>query len=345
MLLEGIFAPITTPFHSDGRLFLSKIAHNVEHYSRSPLAGMLVLDEAGEGDALTDAEAEQVLTTSIAAAADEKIMLASLGRESVHSTLRLARIAANADYDAIIIRTPSLIDLQSMQIEAMTYFRAVADGCPIPVIIASQHLRELNLEIIAQLAQHPQIIGVLDRQGSDARVAAIKAATASVSHEATVTTIFAPATGRMLRASAGTGSFVSAASLGGGAATVVASRPSLKTRIKKVEFQVLTGRSSNMLAAWQAGASGSVSRFGTCAPQATCEVWQAFRDGDLPLAEEKQDRLRSANSLVEGAAGIPILKYACDWNSYYGGRPRLPLLAPTAHSREQVERALAGMRN
>ena len=47
-----------------------------------------------------------------------------------------------------------------------------------------------------------------------------------------------------------------------------------------------------MLESWQSGAVGAVPRVGACAPQACCEVWQAFKDGDLPLAEEKQERVR-----------------------------------------------------
>lgn len=345
MLLEGIFAPLTTPFHADGRLFRGKLAQNVEHYSRAPLSGMLVLDEAGEGDGLTDAEAEEVLVTAIAAAANEKVMLASVGRESVHASLRLAKVAAAAGYDAILVRVPRSLDPSSMALERMTYFRTIADSASIAVILVNEPLYHLGVGAVSELAQHPNVLGLLERDGDEERVAAIKAATATVSREVLVTTVFAPATGRMLRGSASGGNFVSAASLGGGVATAIESRPSLKTRIKKVGFQVLTGRSSGMLGAWQAGASGSLTRFAACAPQATCEVWQAFRDGDLPLAEEKQERLRSAAGLVEGSAGISVLKYACDWNGYFGGSPRLPLLPPTAYTRKQVEEALAGMRN
>jgi len=57
MLLEGIFLPLTTPFHPDGRLFLHKLALNVEHYSRTQAAGMLVLGQTGEAEGLIDVEA------------------------------------------------------------------------------------------------------------------------------------------------------------------------------------------------------------------------------------------------------------------------------------------------
>jgi dihydrodipicolinate synthase/N-acetylneuraminate lyase len=43
MLLEGIFPAITTPFYLDGSVYLRKLEHNVERYSRSPVAGIVVL--------------------------------------------------------------------------------------------------------------------------------------------------------------------------------------------------------------------------------------------------------------------------------------------------------------
>ena len=109
-------------------------------------------------------------------------------------------------------------------------------------------------------------------------------ATAEVSRMVTVTTVFAAVTGRMLKETApaaGGGTFVSAEALGGGSALAVAAPvAALKTRGKKVGFQVLVARTEGMLGAWQAGAAGAVPRLGVCSPQGCCEVWQAFKDGD-----------------------------------------------------------------
>ena len=96
MLLEGIFLPLTTPFHPDGRIFLRKLETNVERYSRTAASGMLVLGREGEGDALTDAETLEVLKAAIGAAADEKVMIANVGRESVSATMELVEFAAEA---------------------------------------------------------------------------------------------------------------------------------------------------------------------------------------------------------------------------------------------------------
>jgi len=56
MLLQGIFPPITTPFYADGNIYFKKLEHNVEHYSKTPVAGLTVLGSTGEAIMLSDEE-------------------------------------------------------------------------------------------------------------------------------------------------------------------------------------------------------------------------------------------------------------------------------------------------
>ena len=342
MLLEGIFVPLTTPFHPDGRLYLRKLESNVDRYSRTPAAGMLVLGGPSEVDGLTDREAQDVLSAAIGAAADEKVMIAGVGRASVAATLARAEIAAAAGYDAIALRPPDLASECAMKVEVATYFRTVADHSPLPVVLVSERDRSIGFGLLAELAWHPRVIGAMAYAATPERLAKLKESTAGVSQEVAVTQVFAAATGRMLRRAEP--NFVSAESLGGGVA-VAPQRPTVKTRMKKVGFQVLPNCTADMLSAWNAGAVGAVPRLGACAPQACCEVWQAFRDGDPALAAEKQQRIVSAGERMEGLAGIAALKYACDLNAYFGGRPRLPMLPLTAEERWEVEREMAGLQN
>ena len=60
MLMEGVFAAITTPFYPDERIYFRKIEANVEHYSRSLLAGIVALGSTGEAVMLNDAESRDV---------------------------------------------------------------------------------------------------------------------------------------------------------------------------------------------------------------------------------------------------------------------------------------------
>jgi len=106
MLLEGIFAPITTPFYSDERLYLKKLEFNVGRLSLTALAGLVALGSTGEAVALDDAETREVLRVTAESASEEKVLIAGIGRESVKATLDLADAAAGFDYDAVLVRNP-----------------------------------------------------------------------------------------------------------------------------------------------------------------------------------------------------------------------------------------------
>ncbi len=67
MLLEGLHLPLTTPFFPDGRLNLRKLEYNIDRYSRTPAAGLVVLGSQGEASLLSEDETRQVLGSAIGA--------------------------------------------------------------------------------------------------------------------------------------------------------------------------------------------------------------------------------------------------------------------------------------
>jgi dihydrodipicolinate synthase/N-acetylneuraminate lyase len=352
MLLEGIFASVTTPFYADERLYFRKIEANMARYSRSLLAGMAVLGSTGEAVMLDDAESRDVLRVAAEATAPEKVLIAGVGRESVKATLELAEAAAHYQYDAVLVRPPSYYAGQVSSAAMLHYFRSVADRSPLPVILYNIPKfvpNQIPIEAAAELAQHPNIIAMKDSSGSVERIQDAVAATANAPRRTVpVTQIFEAVTGRMLspRVQEAAGNFVSVGHLAGSAA--VATAPgvaSVKTRTKEAGFQTITGSEGSILASLQAGASGAIVAFACFAPQACQEIYQAWKDHDLPLAQEKQQRITAAGSRIVGELGIAGIKYACDFNGYYGGRPRAPLLGLTARERDGIEVLLAEVRN
>jgi dihydrodipicolinate synthase/N-acetylneuraminate lyase len=356
MLLEGIFAPVTTPFYPDERIYFRKIEANMARYSRSLLSGMVVLGSTGEAVSLNDEETRDVLRVSAEATAPEKVLIAGVGRESVRTTLELAEFAASLNYDAVLVRPPSYYGGEVSPAAILHYFRSIADRSPLPVLI--YHIPkfvpcQLPVEVIAELAQHPNIIGIKDSSGSVERIRETVAGTQSAPRRTVpVTQVFEAATTRMMMAAqseAGNGSgatFVSASDLAGGVA-IAAPPPTApaKMRSREVGFQVLTGSERSIVSALEAGATGAIVAFATFAPQATQEIYLAWKDHDLKLAEEKQERIRAAGTRVVGAMGLAGIKYACDFNGYYGGRPRSPILPLTAEQKTEVEKLLAEIRN
>lgn len=353
MLIEGVFAAVTTPFYADERVYFRKIEANIARYSRSLLSGLVVLGSTGEAVALDDEETREVLRTAAEAASPEKVLIAGVGRESLKATLALAEAAAKYRYDAVLVRMPTYyLPLVKPEV-ALNYFRAVADRSPLPVMLYNipQFVPyNLPVEVIAELAQHPNIVGIKDSTGDIARIQSLIAATRSApTRTVTVTTIFEAVTTRMLQspaAESAQATFVAVNDLAGGTAVASAPpKPTIKTRTKEVGFQVLTGAAGTVLETLEAGGAGTILGFAACAPQACCEVFSAWKDRDFQLAAEKQTRIAGPAKRIVGALGISGAKYACDFNAYYGGRPRLPLLPLTDRQKAEIEALLKDIRN
>jgi dihydrodipicolinate synthase/N-acetylneuraminate lyase len=355
MLLEGIFAPVTTPFYPDERIYWKKLEFNVDRLSLTALSGLVVLGSTGEAVALDDAETREVLRVAAGSAAEDKVLIAGIGRESVRATVALAEFAAECKYDAVLVRNPCYYRPQLSHAAILHYFRSVADRSPLPVILYSIPKFtefEIPLEVVAELAQHPNILGLKESSGSVERVRDVVLATRLAPRRTvTVTPIFEAVTGRMLAVKpAGAGNFISLEGLasggdGGIALAVAPPVPALKTRMREVGFQVLTGSAGNLKESLDAGASGAILAFAACAPQACQEIYIAWKEHDDQLAVDRQNHISLASKLIGSELGVPGIKYACDWNGYFGGNARSPLLPLTADVKAEIERLLGQIRN
>jgi dihydrodipicolinate synthase/N-acetylneuraminate lyase len=374
MLLHGIFPPITTPFYPDGRVYLKKLEHNVERYSKTPVAGIVVLGSTGEAIMLSDDERRQVLQTAREACAPHKVLIGGTGAESALETLHLTDYAAELGYDAALVRTPFFYRSQMQPANMLAFYRTVADRSPLPVIIYNVPPftnYDMPAELVVELSEHPNIIGIKESSGDVEKVRRMAEATKHIKRSATVTATFDAVTPRMMKAADpdspdGSRELVSIGMLAGATPTgtktahVGADAPvrpaeqrsapasnisSLKTRQKEVGFQILVGAAQKLHPSLEAGAVGAVLAFSCPAPTACYEVYAAWNEGDQNLAALKQERILQPAQRVASGLSVSGLKYAMDFNGYYGGPPRLPLLPLTSDVKAEVERLMADIRN
>jgi dihydrodipicolinate synthase/N-acetylneuraminate lyase len=256
----------------------------------------------------------------------------------------------------------------------LAFYRTVADRSPLPVIIYNFPQAtgyDMPAELVIELAEHPNLIGIKESSGDVEKVRKMVEATRHVKRSATVTETFEAVTPRMLAAaSAGgaeAGELVPVGVLYGdgdpafggkntaksGLADSVAARPSsaavtvvgtMKTRKKEVGFQVLVGAAHKLHPSLDAGAVGAILAFAGPAPTACYEIYAAWKEGDAELARLKQERIAKAAQRV-GDLGVPGFKYGMDFNGYYGGPARLPFLPLTADLKAEIEELLADIRN
>ncbi|MFZ1157951.1 MAG: dihydrodipicolinate synthase family protein, partial [Candidatus Sulfotelmatobacter sp.] len=206
MLLSGILPPITTPFYPDGNVYFKKLESNVERYSRTPVAGIVVLGSTGEAIMLSDQEQRDVLKCVREATAPNKVLIAGTGIESAMETLRLTEYAAELGYDVAMVRTPHFYKKQMQPANLLAFYRTVADRSPLPVIIYNFPQAtgyDIPAELVIELAEHPNLIGIKESSGDVEKVRRMVAGTRHIKRSATVTGTFDAVTPRMLAAVAG----------------------------------------------------------------------------------------------------------------------------------------------
>jgi dihydrodipicolinate synthase/N-acetylneuraminate lyase len=359
MLLHGIFPPITTPFYPDGNVYYKKLEHNVERYSRTPMAGIVVLGSTGEAVMLSDQEQRDVLKSAREATVPNKVLIAGTGCESAIATLRLTEYAADLGYDVAMVRTPHYYKRQMHPANILAFYRTVADHSPLPVMIYNFPQAtgyDISAEVVIELAEHPNLIGIKESSGDVEKVRKMVEGTRHIQRKVTVTETFDAVTPRMIASAAsnthgGGGSLVSVGALTGesprekpssSAVTVVGT---MKTRQKEAGFQVMVGAADKLHASLEAGAVGAILAFACAAPTACYEIYAAWKEGDTELARLKQERIAAASRRIVGELGISGLKHGIDFNGYFGGSARLPLLPVTGAMKDEIERLLADIRN
>jgi len=358
MLLSGIFPPITTPFYPDDNVYFKKLESNVERYSRTPVAGIVVLGSTGEAILLSDQERRDVLKCARASASPNKVLVAGTGIESAVETIRLTEYAAELGYDVAMVRTPHYYKKQMLTANILAFYRTIADRSPLPVIIYNFPQAtgyDIPAEVVIELAEHPNLIGIKESSGDVEKVRKMVAGTRQIKRSATVTETFDAVTPRMLAAAAAGanaegGELVPVGVLSGSSelkasSTAVTVVGKMKTRQKEVGFQVLVGAAQKLQPSLDAGAVGAILAFACPAPTACYEIYTAWKEGDAELARLKQERIAQAAQRVIGDLGIPGVKHGMDFNGYYGGPSRLPFLPLTADLKAEIERLLADTRN
>ncbi|MGB7130098.1 MAG: dihydrodipicolinate synthase family protein, partial [Candidatus Sulfotelmatobacter sp.] len=316
MLLHGIFPPITTPFYPDGNVYFKKLEHNVERYSRTPVAGIVVLGSTGEAIMLSDQERRDVLKIAREAAAPSKVLVAGTGAESAIETLHLTEYAAELGYDVAMVRTPHYYKKQMQPANILAFYRTVADRSPLPVIIYNFPQAtgyDISAELVIELAQHPNLIGIKESSGDVEKVRRMVEGARHIKRSATVTETFDAVTPRMIAAAAAGaggngGELVPVGALAGSSSSAAGRSSSaavslvgnLKTRQKEVGFQVLVGAAHKLQPSLDAGSVGAILAFACLAPTACYEIYSAWKEGDAGLAQIKQQRIVRAAERVVG---------------------------------------------
>jgi 4-hydroxy-2-oxoglutarate aldolase len=175
--LDGILAPLCTPFSADGEIDRQALRRNIAKYNDTGLLGYVVGGSTGEAALLDRNEKAQVYATARDAAAAEKVLIAGTASESVRETISLVGFAAALGYRAALVITPHYYRGQMLRPESqLAFYRAVADASVVPILIYNfPQLTgiDLHVDVVSQLAEHANIVGIKESSADLEKVASL----------------------------------------------------------------------------------------------------------------------------------------------------------------------------
>lgn len=167
--LAGIFAPVTTPFLAGSEdLDLAGFRANLAAHLADGLHGIVVGGSTGEAALLDEDERAALAAAARDVIPRDRWMIMGTGAESTRLCLARSRAAQRAGADAVLVVAPHYYANAMARENLATHYRRVADASPLPVILYNipkyMHFA-LAADLVAELAAHPNVIGIKDSSG------------------------------------------------------------------------------------------------------------------------------------------------------------------------------------
>lgn len=174
MSLSGLITALATPFRADGALDPDGWHRLLDLQLQGGVRGVVVAGSTGEAAMLSDAEYDRLLASAVERVAGRVPVLAGTGASGTAHTIAQTRRAAAGGATHALVVTPPYV--RPTQAGLVAHYRAVADQGGLPVVLYNVPGRtgcDMLPETVAELAGHPNIVGIKEAVGDAGRVAAL----------------------------------------------------------------------------------------------------------------------------------------------------------------------------
>lgn len=172
--LKGVFSALVTPFNEDGTVDYGALRANVNWQIEEGVSGVSPVGTTGESPTLSPEDHLKVIEETVAAVAGRVPVIAGTGANSTEEALHLTKAVQGLGVDATLQVTPYY---NKPNAEGLyRHFSTVADlGVPVVLYnVPGRSAKEIPLEVVARLAQHPNVCAIKEAAGSVDRVSAIR---------------------------------------------------------------------------------------------------------------------------------------------------------------------------
>lgn len=184
--LRGLLVPIATNFDAvTGDLAPVPLRENARALLAAGVDGIVAAGSTGEASLLTEEEYARLVGWLRDVVPAGRCLVVGTARESTRATVAACRMAADLGADAVLVRAPAYYGSSLDPAALVAHFRRVADGSPVPVLLYNipkyAHVA-LADQLLAALADHPNIAGAKDSSGDLRNFAAYRAAAPRWTH-------------------------------------------------------------------------------------------------------------------------------------------------------------------
>lgn len=166
LTLQGVLGPVVTNFTASGELDRTAFADNIRAHLDAGMTGVVVAGSTGEAALLDEKERASLVEVARYSVPSDKRLIVGTGGESTRTAQQLTRRAAERGADAVLVVAPHYYGAKAVALR--DHYVAIADNSPVPVILYTipkyMHFA-LPPQLVAELAQHENIVGIKDSSG------------------------------------------------------------------------------------------------------------------------------------------------------------------------------------
>ncbi len=161
-MFRGSITALITPFRN-GKVDEKAFQEFVEWQIQEGSHGLVPCGTTGESPTLSHDEHMRVVELCVEVAKGRVPVIAGTGSNSTSEAIELTKHAKRAGADGALVVTPYYN--KPTQDGLLLHFRAIADAVEIPIVIYNipgRSVVDMTTATMAQLAKHPNIVGVKD---------------------------------------------------------------------------------------------------------------------------------------------------------------------------------------
>lgn len=172
-VFTGVATAIVTPLTEQGVDYES-FARLIEWQIEEGINALVVAGTTGEGSTLSDEEHKAVVKFAVEQVKGRVPVIAGTGSNDIKYAIELTKYSCEVGADAMLVVTPYYN--KATQNGLIKSFTAIADASTKPVILYNVPSRtgcNITPETCAELAKHPNIVGIKEASGNISQIAKV----------------------------------------------------------------------------------------------------------------------------------------------------------------------------